>query len=205
MKDSSQEFAQDTKHLFCFCPWLDFPLSHINTSFLLLALSNTRSAQVSEWRLDEWMDSLSHVQENIVSVPDYSFHFLIFQAFSLPSFVFFLNFLLFSSFLLSFSYLSFFFFSLFYSFHIFFSQSGCNLKQNQRLGSWNDLGKISSTFWKVVEDSLGCIIFSGRVEGDFFTLFSTSEWIYFWFIFNCGCFFYVNMVTENYNLSFHKH
>lgn len=98
-----------------------------------------------------------------------------------------------------------FFFSFFYSFHIFFSQSGCNLKQNQRLGSWNDLGKISSTFWKVVEDSLGCIIFSGRVEGDFFTLFSTSEWIYFWFIFNCGCFFYVNMVTENYNLSFHKH
>ena len=112
MKESSQEFAQDTKHLFCFCPWLYFPLSHINTSFLLLALSNTRSAQVSEWRLDEWMDSFSHFQENIVSVPDYSFHFLIFQAFSLPSFVcfFFLNFLLFSSFLLSFSYLSLFFF-----------------------------------------------------------------------------------------------
>ena len=147
MKDSSQEFAQDTKHLFCFCPWLYFPLSHINTSFFLLALSDNRPAQVSEWRLDEWMDSFSHFQENIISGPDYSFHSLIFQAFSLPLFVFKLPSLLF---LPSFLFLSlplfFFFFSLFYSFRLFFSQSGCNLKQNQRLGSWNDLGKISSTF-----------------------------------------------------------
>ena len=112
MKDSSQEFAQDTKHLFCFCPWLYFPLSHINTSFFLLALSDNRPAQVSGWRLDEWMDSFSHFQENIISVPDYSFHSLIFQAFSLPLFVFKLPSLLF---LPSFLFLSlplfFFFFS----------------------------------------------------------------------------------------------
>ena len=147
MKDSSQEFAQDTKHLFCFCPWLYFPLSHINTSFFLLALSDNRPAQVSEWRLDEWMDSFSHFQENIISGPDYSFHSLIFQAFSLPLFVFKLPSLLFlPSFLFLSLTLFFFFFSLFYSFRLFFSQSGCNLKQNQRLGSWNDLGKISSTF-----------------------------------------------------------
>lgn len=114
----------------------------------------------------------------------------LFVFFKLPSLLF----------LLSFSCLSLFFFSFFYSFHLFSSQSRCNLKQNQRLESWNDLGKISSTFWKVVEDSLGCVIFSGRVGGDLFTLFSKSEWIYFWFIFNCGCFFYVNMVTESYNL-----
>lgn len=113
LKDSSQEFAQDTKHLFCFCPWLYFPLPHINTSFFLFALSDNRPAQVSECRLDEWTDSISHFQENIISVPDYSFSFLLFQPFSLPLFgwfFFFLNFLLFSSFLLSFSYLSLFFF-----------------------------------------------------------------------------------------------
>lgn len=99
LKDSSQEFAQDTKHLFCFCPWLYFPLPHINTSFFLFALSDNRPAQVSECRLDEWTDSISHFQENIISVPDYSFSFLIFQPFRLPLFVcLFLNFLLFSSF-----------------------------------------------------------------------------------------------------------
>ena len=187
MKDSSQEFAQDTKHLFCFCPWLYFPLPHINTSVFLFALSDNRSAQVSEGRLDEWTDSISRFQENTISVPDYSFSFLIFQPFSLPLFVCLFVFKLPSLlFLPSFLFLSLplFFFSFFYSFHLFSSQSGCNLKQNQRLGSWNDLGKISSTFWKVVEDSLGCIIFSGRVGGDLFTLFSKSEWIYFWFISN---------------------
>lgn len=130
MKDSSQEFAQDTKHLFCFCPWLDFPLSHINTSFLLLALSNTRSAQVSEWRLDEWMDSLSHVQENIVSVPDYSFHFLIFQAFSLPSFVCFFFKLPSLLFLPSFLFLS----LLFFFFHSFILSTFSSPNQD---ATWN--------------------------------------------------------------------
>ena len=133
----------------CFAFALDFtfpcPISIPLFSCSLWVIIDQHKSQGEGW-MNGWIHSptfkkISYQCLITLSIPLY---------FKLLAFLcLFLNFLLFSSFLLSFSCLSlffFFFFSLFYSFRLFFSQSGCNLKQNQRLGSWNDLGKISSTF-----------------------------------------------------------
>ena len=74
----------------CFAFALDFTFpSPRSIPLFSCSLRDNRPAQVLEWRLDEWMDSLSHFQEIVISVPDHAFHFLIFQAFSLPFFLFF--------------------------------------------------------------------------------------------------------------------